>query len=106
VHSALQPAGNRCSPTRFQDVPRNRAAPPLVFPPTSSGKEKSMPKMKPDRLDRRGGLGVGGPQQGDIGGDDDRQQQQDSDAESTGGMGASQDGQAGQRHPGGSSRDR
>ena len=45
--------------------------------------------------DRRGGLGLGGPQRGDIGGDDGRQQQ---------GAGNEQwEGQ--QRHSGGSSRD-
>ena len=66
-----------------------------------------MPKMKPDRLDRRGGLGVGGPQQGDVEpGDNDTRQQQQGDELDTGGVGQGDLGQGGQRHPGGSSRDR
>ena len=59
-----------------------------------------------ERNDARGGLGAGGPQDGPIGGkDDDRHVQKDGDVEATGGMGAGELGQGGQRHPGGSSRD-
>ncbi len=49
-----------------------------------------------ERDDKAGGLGVGGPQSGPIGGGD--QHQQDGDEASAGGEGS-------QRHPGGSSRD-
>ena len=63
-----------------------------------------MPKMKPDWDDSRGGLGLGGPQDGDIGGDDRRQQQQGEPGQ-TGGVGQGDGGQGGERHPGGSSRD-
>lgn len=59
-----------------------------------------MPKMKPDRDDRRGGLGQGGPQDGDIGAASDPRQQQQGEDQARG-----QQGEAGQRHPGGSSRD-
>ena len=54
-----------------------------------------------ERDDSRGGIGLGGPQAGPIGGDDRRQQKgetaQDTPAD-TAGAGS-------QRHPGGSSRD-
>ncbi len=48
-----------------------------------------------ERDDRRGGLGLGGPQDGAIGGDDSRQGE--------GGSGGQGEGE--QRHTGGSSRD-
>lgn len=63
-----------------------------------------MPKMKPDRDDRRGSMaGQGGPQVGDIGeGTGDRPQRQSSEElEPTGG----DLGEGGQRHRDGSSRD-
>ncbi len=57
-----------------------------------------MPKMKPDRDDSRGHLdGAGGPQDGPIGGGDQRQEQA-GDLTETAGAG-------GQRSSGGSSRD-
>jgi hypothetical protein len=51
-----------------------------------------------ERDDSRGGIGLGGPQDGPTGGDD-RHQQQDGESGSGG------DGRGAQRHPGGSSRD-
>jgi hypothetical protein len=57
-----------------------------------------MPKMKPDRDDRRGGLGLGGAQDGPIGTADEQQRGTEPDGAGAGGEGA-------QRHPGGSSRD-
>ena len=65
-----------------------------------------MPKMKPDRDDRQGGLGLGGPQDGAIGeaSDSRQQQQQDPSREESGGIGSGDQGEGGQRHPGGSSR--
>ena len=53
-----------------------------------------MAKMKPDRDDRRGGLGAGGPQTGPV-----RRDDRDPQLEASGG------GAGGQRHPSGSSRD-
>ena len=58
-----------------------------------------------ERDDRQGGIGLGGPQDGPIGGDDENQQQDDATLESTGGIGGGELGQGQQRHPGGSSRD-
>ena len=53
-----------------------------------------MPKRKPDRDDRRGGLGAGGPQEGPVG-------RKGRDRQLEGGG----EGEGGQRHEGGSSRD-
>ena len=53
-----------------------------------------MPKRKPDRDDRRGGLGLGGPQTGEVG-----------RHESDGQLEAAGEGAGGQRRQGGSSRD-
>ena len=58
-----------------------------------------------ERDDSRGGLGLGGPQDGPIGGDDRNQQQDEADVGATGGTGSGELGQGQQRHPGGSSRD-
>ncbi len=58
-----------------------------------------------ERDDGRGGIGLGGPQDGPIGGNDRHQQQDDARVEATGGTGAGELGQGQQRHPGGSSRD-
>ena len=52
-----------------------------------------MPKQTPDRDDSRGGLGAGGPQDGPVGSSKERPSGSDSD------------GEGGERHPGGSSRD-
>ncbi|HEY0045013.1 MAG TPA: hypothetical protein VGB62_10745 [Allosphingosinicella sp.] len=54
-----------------------------------------MPKETPDRDDERGGFGSGGPQDGPIGGSDDKRQ----------GTSDSPAGEGAQRHEGGSSRD-
>jgi hypothetical protein len=64
-----------------------------------------MPKMKPDRDDRRGSMaGQGGPQDGPIGNaSDPHQQQGDTSPERTGAIGGGEQGEGGQRHPGGSS---
>lgn len=60
-----------------------------------------MPKMKPDRDDRRGNMaGQGGPQRGAIGSASDERQQRD-DA----GLAGAEAGAGAQRNPGGSSRD-
>ena len=50
-----------------------------------------------ERDDSRGGIGLGGPQDGSTGGQDRRQKQDDDHAGELG--------QGQQRHPGGSSRD-
>ncbi len=55
-----------------------------------------------ERNDSRGGIGLGGPQDGAIGGGGSGRQQQDDEA---GGAGSGELGQGQQRHPGGSSRD-
>jgi hypothetical protein len=60
-----------------------------------------MPKRTPDRDDSRGGLGSGGPQDGPIGGGDGHQRR---DIEA-GGIHGGVEGQGGQRHENGSSRD-
>ncbi len=53
-----------------------------------------------ERDDSRGGIGLGGPQDGPIGGGD-----QDRQPDGTGGAAGGELGEGGQRHPGGSSRD-
>ncbi len=66
-----------------------------------------MPKMKPDRDDSRGGLGAGGPQDGPVDTDENNaRRDRGGDLLETGGAGHGELGQGGQRHPGGSSRDR
>jgi hypothetical protein len=52
-----------------------------------------------ERDDSVGGIGLGGPQSGDIGGDDEHQRKDGS------GTDAGAGGEGAQRHPGGSSRD-
>ncbi len=67
-----------------------------------------MPKMKPDRDDRRGLMtDQGGPQDGPVDRDEniERHQQDEGALLETGGVGGGELGQGGQRHPGGSSRD-
>jgi hypothetical protein len=49
-----------------------------------------------ERDDSIGGIGVGGPQSGEIGGGDEHQRREENDSEA---------GEGAQRHPGGSSRD-
>ncbi len=62
-----------------------------------------MPKMKPDRDDRQGSMtGQGGPQRNAIGEGSDRRQTQEREVEPSG----ARQGEGGQRHPDGSSRDR
>jgi hypothetical protein len=58
-----------------------------------------------ERDDSRGGIGLGGPQDGPIGGDDRRQQQDEDGVGATDGTGTGELGQGQQRHPSGSSRD-
>jgi hypothetical protein len=58
-----------------------------------------------ERDDSRGGLGLGGAQDGPIGGNGDRQEQSDASRDESGGTGAGELGQGQQRHSGGSSRD-
>lgn len=67
-----------------------------------------MAKMQNERMDRAGRRGDrAGPQQGDTkGGSDARQQQQQKPSrEESGGLGDGRQGEGGQRHPDGSSRD-
>lgn len=63
-----------------------------------------MPKIKPDRNDRQGGLGVGGPQDGTIHEGSDDRQQQGEESQRQAGLGGGDQGEGGQRHPGGGSR--
>ena len=59
-----------------------------------------------ERNDQAGGIGQGGPQSGPYGGGDKHQRKgEDRSIEETGGMGAGELGQGGQRNTGGSSYD-
>ncbi len=58
-----------------------------------------------ERDDSVGGIGLGGPQTGEIGGGDGHQQQREDDVDASGAVGEGELGQGQQRHPGGSSRD-
>jgi hypothetical protein len=66
-----------------------------------------MPKDTPDRNDERGGFRSDDPQTGAIGNASDARQRpaDDEGLATTGAMGQGEEGQGGQRTPGGSSRD-
>ena len=65
-----------------------------------------MDRTNPASDNRRGGFGVGGPQDGTVDADENIERQDRSgDILESGGVGEGELGQGGQRHPGGSSRD-